>query len=207
MTDRVRRLALLASGEGTNVQAVLDACRSGRINASVELVLSDVATAPVLDRARSCGVSRVVCRRRPTGGIDRKIWDQELAETVAEANPDWVILAGFMRVLTPTFLDAFEHRVINLHPALPGELVGLRAIERAFEEYRRGLRTESGVMVHVVPDAGIDSGPVLACMEVQMFPNDDLQSFTNRMHASEHLLLVNTLISLCSSSTQQTINA
>ncbi len=198
MSERPKRLALLASGEGTNVQAVLDACNTGRIDATVELVLSDVATAPVLDRARAAGVSRVVCQRRPTKGIDRQIWDQELAETVADAEPDWVVLAGFMRILSPTFLNVFANRVINLHPALPGELVGLHAIDRAFDEHRRGHRTSSGVMVHLVPDEGVDSGPVLASAKVLIHLHDDLQSFSNRMHTSEHQLLVDTLANLCS---------
>jgi folate-dependent phosphoribosylglycinamide formyltransferase PurN len=102
-----------------------------------------------------------------------------------------------MRVLSMNFLGWFPGMVVNLHPALPGELPGTHAIERAFDEARAGARRASGVMVHLVPDEGVDDGPTLASVEVPILPTDSLDEFAARMHAAEHQLLVDTLRSLC----------
>ena len=102
-----------------------------------------------------------------------------------------------MRILTLSFLGRFPDRVVNLHPALPGELPGTHAIERAWHEALAGERTRTGVMVHLVPDEGVDSGPVLATATVPIQPDDTLESLTDRIHATEHRLLVSTLADLC----------
>jgi folate-dependent phosphoribosylglycinamide formyltransferase PurN len=102
-----------------------------------------------------------------------------------------------MRLLTKPFLDRFPGRVINLHPALPGAFPGTHAIERAFEAYRRGETGQTGVMVHLVPDEGVDSGPVLAQAVVEIRPDDDLAALEARIHAVEHNLLIATLRQLC----------
>ncbi len=159
------RLVVLASGSGTNLQAILDACADGRLDATVTGVVSDRPDAPALDRARRAGVETVVAHPW-VRGADRTAWDGALADHVAGARPDWVVLAGFMRLLGRSFLDRFPGRVINLHPALPGDLPGTRAIERAWDEHVAGHRSRSGVMVHLVPDEGIDDGPVLAVRAV-----------------------------------------
>ncbi len=91
------------------------------------------------------------------------------AKLAASYQPDWIVLAGWMRVLSSAFLDCFPQRVINLHPALPGTFPGTHAIERAFEAYQRGEIDRTGVMVHLVPDEGVDNGPVLAQAEVVPF--------------------------------------
>ena len=96
-----------------------------------------------------------------------------------------------------SFLGRFPDRVVNLHPALPGELPGTHAIERAWHEALAGERTRTGVMVHLVPDEGVDSGPVLATAAVPIQPDDTLESLTARIHATEHRLLVSTLADLC----------
>ena len=105
--------------------------------------------------------------------------------------------AGGMRVLTMSFLGWFPGMVVNLHPALPGELPGTDAIERAFTQAQQGQRSASGVMVHLVPDEGVDDGPVLATATVPILASDTLDKFEARMHAAEHLLLVDTLRNLC----------
>ncbi|RME70087.1 MAG: phosphoribosylglycinamide formyltransferase, partial [Chloroflexi bacterium] len=107
--------------------------------------------------------------------------------------PDWVILAGWMRILTMNFLSRFPNRVVNLHPALPGQFPGVEAIARAFEAYHQGQIDHTGVMVHLVPDEGVDSGPVLATRQVPIYPNDTLDSLTTRVHQVEHDLLVATV--------------
>lgn len=184
------RLAVLVSGNGSNLQAVIDACRDGTIPATeVALVVSNVPDAYGLDRARAACIATAVVERRP--GEARPAYDTRLRDVVARAAPDLVVLAGWMRILTAEFVSAFD--VINLHPALPGELPGTRSIERAWHEALAGERTASGVMVHRVPDEAVDDGPVLATARVPIELDDTFESFAERMHRTEHRLLVDTI--------------
>ncbi len=190
------RLAILISGHGSNLQAILDACASGELRAQVAVVISNRADAYGLERA--CRAPRGV----PAFAIekskiqDRRTYDAELAERVAIYRPDWVVLAGWMRVLTTAFLECFPGRVINLHPALPGTFPGTNAIERAFQAYQHHEIDHTGVMVHLVPDEGVDSGPVLAQEIVPIYSNDTLDALEARIHTVEHRLLVQTLKNL-----------
>lgn len=193
----MKRLVVLASGNGSNLQAILDACADGRLPATVAAVVSDTAHARALDRADEAGIPAVHIGRRP--GESRVDYDARLADLVSGFDPYWVVLAGWMRVLTMNFLGWFPGMVVNLHPALPGELPGTHAIDRAFAEAQAGLRTNSGVMVHLVPDEGVDDGPVLATETVPIANGDTLESFEARVHATEHRLLVATLHTLCTS--------
>ena len=122
-----------------------------------------------------------------------------LAGAVASFEPDWVVLAGWMRILTSEFLDRFPGCVVNLHPALPGDLPGTEAIERAWDQAVAGERSESGVMVHLVPDEGVDDGPVLASRVVPVDASGTLEAFAAAVHDTEHQLLVETLAGLCAS--------
>lgn len=185
----------MASGNGSNAQAVIDACAAGTLPARVVAVISDQPASHVLHRACEAGIAAVVVARMP--GEDRRSYDARLAADVASLQPDHVVLLGWMRLLTSTFLDRFPGRVINLHPALPGELPGTHAIERAFAEFERGERTHTGVMVHLVPDEGVDDGPVLATTVVPIEPGDTLDTLAARVHAAEHTLVVSTLAAHC----------
>ena len=193
-----RRLVVLASGNGSNAQAVIDACASGSLPAEVVAVVSDNAEAKALARADAAGLPAVHVGRRP--GEARADYDARLADIVTGFDPDWVVLAGWMRVLTLSFLGWFPGMVVNLHPALPGELPGLHAIERAHAEAMAGARTNTGVMVHMVPDEGVDVGPVLASATVPILAGDTLDELQQRMHSVEHALLVDTLRTLCTRS-------
>ena len=186
------RLAVLVSGGGSNLQAVLDACARGALPARVVGVVSNRVDAFALERARLAGVPHTVVS--PLTGEARSDYDARLRDAVQQWQPDVVVLAGFMRVLSRVFLDAFALRVVNLHPALPGELPGVRAIERAHAEAVAGRRTRSGVMVHLVPDEGVDNVPVLAVAEVPMTADESFESFAARMHTAEHRLLVDALV-------------
>ena len=187
----MKRLVVLISGNGSNLQAILDACEHGELNARVVAVISNKADAFGLTRARRANVHAVV-KMKPREQA-RRSYDAELAELVAQFEPDFVILAGWMRILSSAFLDKFPNRVVNLHPALPGIFPGTHAIERAFEAFQRGEISHTGVMVHLVPDEGVDSGPVLA-QEVVPIENDDtLETLETRIHQVEHLLLVETI--------------
>lgn len=191
------RLAVLASGEGSNLQAVLDACADGRLSATVVAVISNRPASGALERARRAGVAAVHVGARAAGEESRPEYDARLADAVATHEPDIVVCAGWMRLLSMRFLDRFPGRVVNLHPALPGELPGTDAIARAFAEHRAGRRTHTGVMVHVIPDEGVDDGPVLATAVVDIASDDTLDLLAARIHATEHELLVSTLATLC----------
>lgn len=192
---RRARLVVLVSGGGSNLQALLDACADGTLTADVVAVVSNRADAFGLQRAADAGVPTEVIT--PATGEARSDYDARLARSVAAAAPDLVVLAGWMRLLSMRFLEHFPGRVVNLHPALPGELPGTHAIERAYEEFLAGTRTRTGVMVHLVPDEGVDDGPVLLTAEVPIHPGDSLDDLATRIHATEHRLLVAALSPLC----------
>ena len=185
----------MVSGSGTNLQAVLDACADGRIAGKVVAVVSNRADAFALQRAADAGVPAVHLGPQPDE--DRADYDSRLTELVAGFDPDFIVLAGWLRILTMSFLGWFPGRVINLHPAKPGELAGLDAIERAWNEAVTGSRTETGVMVHLVPDEGVDDGPVLASRAVPVDASGTLEAFAAAVHDTEHQLLVETLARLC----------
>ena len=185
------RLVILISGNGSNLQAILDACASGELAATVVSVISNKADAYGLTRARSAGVEAIYFDKLENES--RRDYDARLAEYLTTCLPDYVILAGWMRLLTSAFLDHFPNRVINLHPALPGMFPGTQAIERAFEAYQHGEIDHTGVMVHLVPDEGVDNGPVLATEIVPIHPTDTLGSLQIRLHRIEHRLLIQTL--------------
>jgi formyltetrahydrofolate-dependent phosphoribosylglycinamide formyltransferase len=188
------KLIVLISGNGTNLQAILDACASSGLPASVVAVISNKPEAYGLTRARNAGVVAVALPK--ADGESRADYDSRLAALVASYQPDYVVLAGWMRLLTSNFLSRFPSRVINLHPALPGMFPGTHAIERAYEAFQRGEIPHTGVMVHLVPDEGVDNGPVLATREVPILSEDTLETLEERMHQTEHKLYVETLKSL-----------
>ncbi len=194
-TRNTTRLVVLVSGNGTNLQAILDACATGELAAEVVAVVSDKSDAYGLQRAATAGVPSVHIGRHD--GEARADYDARLADIVAGFAPDLVVLAGWMRILTTDFLGWFPERVVNLHPARPGELPGTHAIERAWHEALAGQRTGTGVMVHLVPDEGVDDGPVLATEDVPIHPDDTLESLAARVHTVEHRLLVDTIRTLC----------
>jgi len=197
-----RRLVVLISGNGSNLQAILDACSSGELDAKVVSVISNKANAYGLVRATNAGVPAIYFAKQENES--RHSYDTRLAESVSACFPNYVVLAGWMRILSSSFLSLFPNRVINLHPALPGVFPGLHAIERAFEAYQRGLIDQTGVMVHLVPDEGVDNGPVLGQQEIDFQPNESLEQFESRVHKVEHRLLVNTLKNILEESKRST---
>ena len=192
------RLVVLISGNGTNLQAILDACASGELNARVVSVISNNEDAYGLLRARNTGIEAIYFPKQKNES--RNDYDARLADEVTSKQADYIILAGWMRILSSEFLNHFPNRVVNLHPALPGMFPGIHAIERAFEAYQRGEIDHTGVMVHLVPDEGVDDGPVLASEIVSIYPNDTLESLESRIHQTEHSVLVKTIKNLLTKS-------
>jgi phosphoribosylglycinamide formyltransferase-1 len=185
----VIRLGVLASGGGTNLQAVLDACAAGRIDAEVAVVVSNVPAAGALERARR---ARVATEVRPSKGVaDREAYDLGLVEALRAHAVDLVCLAGYMRLVTPAFLRAFAAtpgtrgcpRVLNVHPGLLPSFPGLHA-QRQCLDY--GARF-AGCTVHFV-DEGTDTGPVIAQAIVPVLPDDDEARLAARILAEEHRL-------------------
>ena len=185
------RLVVLISGNGSNLQAILDACKSGELNAEIVSVISNKADAYGLTRAKDAGVNAIHFPKQPNES--RQDYDACLADYVSTCLPDYVILAGWMKVLTSSFLNHFPSRVVNLHPALPETFPGTHAIERAFEAYQRGEIEHTGIMVHLVPDEGVDDGPVLATEIVSINKDDTLEILETRVHQTEHTLLIKTI--------------
>jgi phosphoribosylglycinamide formyltransferase-1 len=190
------RLVVIASGNGTNLQAIINACATTidtvqQLDAQVVGVVSDQHEAFALNRAQCNNVETAVVATKPHE--TRQQYDTRLAQIVGAWQPHIVVLAGFMRILSNTFLSQFPNQVINIHPALPGQLPGTHAIERAFTEFTQGTRRETGVMVHFVPDEGVDNGPVIAQQTVPIHVADTLSSLEARVHATEHALVINAL--------------
>lgn len=200
--DSPHRIVVLASGEGSNLQAIINACLSGAINGQVVGVVCNSPSAGALRRAQHHGIATRVVTKSP--GESRPSFDARLADTVGVFTPDWIVLAGFMRVLSDTFITRFASlrsevpsRIINLHPAAPGELPGVNAIERAFAEAQTGTRVRSGAMVHFVDSESVDCGPVIMSVTVPILTSDTLDDFAARMHHHEHELLVSALQQIC----------
>lgn len=187
----MNKLVVLISGSGSNLQAILDACARSELPATVVAVISNKAEAYGLTRAQKAGVAAIHFPKRPEE--DRRAYDARLAQEVARHQPDFVVLAGWMRLLSNDFLSHFPNRVINLHPALPGAFPGMHAIQRAYAAWQHGEIDHSGVMVHLVPDEGVDDGPVLATQQIYFQAGESLEDFEARVHQAEHRLLVDTL--------------
>ena len=179
-------LGVLVSGNGTNLQAILDAIARGALDARVRCVVSNKGEAGALERARSAGVPAIFISHKahPT----REAFDEAVLAALREHEVDWVVLAGFMRVLTPGFLRAFGGRVVNVHPALLPAFPGVNAVGQALAH---GVKV-TGCTVHFVDD-GVDSGPIIAQRAVAVEDGDDEASLAARIHRAEHELFVSVL--------------
>ncbi len=175
-------LGILVSGSGTNLQAVIDAVQSGRLRAKIGVVISNVATAKALDRARAAGIHTVVIDHKAYPS--REAFDAAVVESLRGNEVDCVVLAGFMRLITPVLLEAFPHRVVNIHPALLPAFPGIHAQAQALAY---GVRV-TGCTVHLV-DVGMDTGPILAQATVPVLDGDDEETLRERILVKEHELL------------------
>jgi phosphoribosylglycinamide formyltransferase-1 len=175
-------LGVLVSGSGTNLQAILDAVASGTLGASVGVVVSNVANAKALDRAKAAKVPAIVVDHKAFSS--RAAFDAAVVEVLRAHEVDCVVLAGFMRIVTAALLDAFPYRVVNVHPALLPAFPGVHAQRQAIEY---GVSV-SGCTVHFV-DTGTDTGPIIAQAAVPVVEGDDESTLTARILQKEHELL------------------
>lgn len=179
-------LGVLISGRGSNLQAIIDAIAQGRLEADVKLVLSNKAEAQGLERAAAAGIATAVIDHKAFTG--REQFDATMVEALRGAGVEWIVLAGFMRIVTPVFLKAFPQRVINMHPALCPSFAGIDAQQQALDH---GVRV-TGCTVHLV-DQGVDTGPILSQAVVPVRQDDDRDSLAARLLTREHELLTTTL--------------
>jgi phosphoribosylglycinamide formyltransferase 1 len=183
MGERKFRIGVLGSGKGSNFVAVAEACRAGTVPAELALVLSDVAEAGILERARE---RTIPARFIPPGKFRTKLDEEAEQAYIAAlrgAGVDLVVLAGFMRVLKEGLLRAFAGRIINIHPSLLPSFPGLAAWKQALDH---GVKV-TGCTVHFV-DAGVDSGPIIGQQAVPVLDDDTAETLHQRIQAAEHEL-------------------
>ncbi|MFF2624130.1 phosphoribosylglycinamide formyltransferase [Oerskovia jenensis] len=185
-TTSAARVVVLVSGAGSNLAALLAAHEDPAYGARVVGVVTDKPGAGALDLAREAGVASVVVA--PADFADRDAWNDGVAEAVAVFSPDLVVLAGFMRILSPAFVDRFAGRTINTHPALLPSFPGAHGVRDALAY---GVKV-TGCTVHVV-DTGVDTGPIIAQAAVAVEDSDDEQTLHERIKVAERALLVETV--------------
>lgn len=177
--DSPAKLGVLVSGNGTNLQAIIDRIETGSLSAAVACVISNKADAYALERAQKHGIPAIHLAYK--GFDNREAYDAELVRILLAHGVELVILAGFMRILTPTIIDAFPNRMMNIHPALLPSFPGLDAQKQALDY---GVKV-SGCTVHFV-DAGCDTGPIIIQAVVPVMENDTEETLSQRIHKEEH---------------------
>jgi len=173
------RIGALASGGGTNLQAIIDRCADGTITAEIGLLICNNPGAGALDRAKKAGIPTLTIDHRQF--TDRNDFDRAIVTALQEARVELVVLAGFMRIVTETLLDAFSGRVMNIHPALLPAFPGLHVQKKALEY---GAKF-AGCTVHFV-DAGVDTGPIIIQAVVPIFDTDTEETLSARILVREH---------------------
>jgi phosphoribosylglycinamide formyltransferase-1 len=173
-----RNLAILLSGRGSNFVAIYEAIQKGDLNARICCVISNVADAAGLSRAREFGLTSVCL---PSAGVDRAEYDGMLVKTLRSYNPALICLAGFMRIISPVLLREYPNRILNIHPALLPSFPGLHAQRQALQH---GVKV-SGCTVHIA-DEGVDTGPILLQRAVDVLEGDTEESLSARILEQEH---------------------
>ena len=174
----MKRIGILLSGRGSNFEAIARQIDKGNVNAEIAVVVSNVETAPGLQRARDRGLNVFFANSK---GLSREAFDRQVIQILEETCVDLVCLAGFMRLLSPSFIQAFRNRVLNIHPSLLPAFPGLDAQRQALEY---GVKV-SGCTVHFV-DEGLDSGPIVLQAVVPVLDGDTEESLSTRILEQEH---------------------
>ncbi len=177
--ERMPRIAVFASGSGSNFQALADAASSQKLGAELALLVCDKPRAYVLERAQAANVPHVVFE--PKQYLSREQYEHDVLHVLEEYDIDWIVLAGYMRLITPVLLQAYEGRMVNIHPSLLPAFPGLHAVRQALDY---GVKV-TGVTVHLV-DEGMDTGPIVAQQAVVIEPGDTEAELTARIQAVEH---------------------
>ena len=181
MNNSKCHLMLMASGTGSNVQALIDAVNHGQIQAEIVGVISDQPQAAVIQKAQVAGIESFISQ--PKDYISRKDWEQSILDFCQARSSDLILLAGFMRILSADFLQHYPQQVINIHPSLLPAFPGRQGIKDAYDY---GVKI-TGVTIHYVDD-GIDTGPIIAQESLKIDPNWDLAQLESHIHQIEHQL-------------------
>ncbi|GAD03891.1 phosphoribosylglycinamide formyltransferase [Agarivorans albus] len=176
-----RNIVVLISGSGTNLQAIIDACKEGRINASISAVVSNKADAYGLERAKQAAINTVVVN--PKEYSDRESYDMALAEVIEQHKADLIVMAGFMRILSQAFVERFSGKMLNIHPSLLPKYQGLNTHQRAID----AQDLEHGCSIHFVTPE-LDGGPVILQAKVPVFSDDDAETLAARVQVQEHAI-------------------
>lgn len=175
------KFAVLASGSGSNLQAIMEACSRGDIASTLGLVVSNKMDAYALKRAQNAQVPAIFLN--PKDYPDRPSYDQAILDVLRQHDIDFIILAGYMRILSDHFIETYQGKILNIHPSLLPDFKGAHAIRDAFEA---GVQ-ETGVTVHfVIPE--LDAGPVIIQERVSVTPDDTLSTLEDKIHAVEHII-------------------
>lgn len=180
------KLAIFASGTGSNFEALYQASSADELSAPIELLVCDRPGARVVEKAEKAGVQTLVLN--PKSFSSKVDYEKAILQVLLEKEIEFIVLAGYMRLIGPTLLEHFPKRMINIHPSLLPAFPGLHAIEKAYEA---GIE-ETGVTIHFV-DEGMDTGPVLAQESVAIREGETLESLEARIHAVEHHLYPKTI--------------
>ncbi len=189
MPNKRRRIAVLVSGSGTNLQAVIDAIKNGNlINAEIVVVISNKKDAFALERARNADIEAVFID--PKNFTNNTDYDKKLVEVISNYKVDLIVLAGYMKILTENFIDAFVNKIINIHPALLPDFGGKGMYGKNVHEavLKSGVK-ESGCTVHFVIDK-VDAGTIISQKKVPVIPGDTVDSLSKRILEEEHKLLI-----------------
>ncbi len=173
------RVAVLASGFGSNLQALIDACEAGQLQAEIVAVITNKADAYALQRAEQAGIAHQCIANGDFA--DRISYDAALIEALDAHQPDLIVMAGFMRILTPQFIQHFAGRMLNIHPSLLPKYTGLNTHQRAIDAGEQ----EHGASIHFVTEE-LDGGPVILQAKVPVYPDDSADELAQRVHAQEH---------------------
>jgi phosphoribosylglycinamide formyltransferase 1 len=177
----MKKLAIFVSGSGTNMQNLINDCHNGRIPAQVGVVICDNPEAKAIARARNYGVTVIVIDRKQFQ--DKAAFEAEIIRAVDQAKADYLVLAGFMRILSCDFVRKYKGKIINIHPSLLPAFPGAHGIKDAFE----AKVSETGVTIHWV-DEGVDTGPVILQEKIAIAPEDTLETLEEKVHAIEYRL-------------------
>jgi phosphoribosylglycinamide formyltransferase-1 len=186
----MKKIGIFASGTGSNFQAIAKACKDGIINAQVSLLVCDKPQAGVISKAKSLDIEVFTFSAKE---FDSKVaYEEECLTQLKKHQVELILLAGYMRIVGNTLLEAYPNKIINIHPSLLPDFPGINSIERAFNSGAK----KTGVTVHYV-DSGIDTGPIIAQRTVDIDDGDTLDSLEEKIHKVEHELYVEVLKDIC----------
>ncbi|TCS92787.1 phosphoribosylglycinamide formyltransferase [Hazenella coriacea] len=191
-------IAVFASGSGSNFEQLVCSSKGKEWPMSISILICDKPQAKVLERAERLGIPAVLIE--PKQFSDKKAYEEAILQVLHQYRVKWIFLAGYLRIIGSTLLNAYSGRIVNIHPSLLPAFPGLHAIEQAYQ-YQVKL---SGVTVHFV-DEGLDTGPIIAQVPVPLYETDTLESFAQRIHQAEHQIYPEVAVQLLASSAHPSI--